>query len=1003
MRTRPAGPAGLLAITAAVGCAAGAASAQTIFYNETFNSAVRNQTSGDPRITLACGASPVWSKSAPGWTVNDCGVSTYACRTGLCPPQGFTCATCTNTAGILEFEGWSFVLGSWWITVDAQQRPEFFQGSSFDPIPRASGIVAVADPDEWDDEGDPDTNCGYYNAFMTSPTISLTGADLSTLSLEFGSSWRDECCDDGESQSNNQTASIVAVYTTPGGTIEVPVLLWQSDPNLPNFKDDAPNELVTLSAVTLNAPVGATAVSFRFGLTNAGNDWWWAVDNLYLRANVLGTPTTLWFEDFEGVTLQPPVNEGVSGCAINYCGVGVYTHVGPNGVTVGLDPAAGTGGVPDWRGWSFVDAPFFTCIDPQTVNGIPQGRAQFALSDGVFAVADSDEFDDLPGGRPLITTLSTPAINIAARTTQTLVLSFASSWAHEPGQNASITAVYDVGGSVQLAYWSGNPLDAEFKGTNLSELVVLPLVVPPGATTVSIRFYYEGTNNWWWAIDNIKVFEGEATVSIEEECPVRDRMYVAPLVNYPPCFTPWAPDAPLGWTEEPFTGTGGRPEWQGWSFANWEWWYTNVDNQLRDQFTLADGFIAIADPDEWDDFPTSNSFFNAYMTSPAIPLPGSFTTVELAFDSSWRPECCDDAPGQTNNQTATIEAVYTVGGVDQPPVNVLLWQSNPSLPNFKPDATNERVTVGTAALQIPVGATAVKFRIGLSNARNDWWWAMDDLELSVDGARVFLETFDQPQNLQAPPTEQPPTGLCRYWSRVADQGTGWTADNSGVSGCNFASSEDFYGFAAWLKDAWVLAEGGSRNLFGSPTAYVSDFQARGCDGTALLLSPVFNIGIINENSLQLSFRSGWLAEVGHVSQVQVSYNGGPFTPVLVWNADAAINDPTYKASSPDEIVTLALNNPPGATSVRLRFVDQSSGYWAICDVSLTGTVGQAVQYCDADWDRNGSVEVADIFAFLSGWFSNDPASVSFGGTPGVPAIFAFLSAWFGAGVGPCTP
>ncbi len=1004
---------GLLGFVAAVGCACPSGLAQNVFYLETFNGAVRNQLSSDPRITLACGTSPVWAEAAPGWTVDDCGVSTYYCRIPGCPPQQFDCVTCTSDAGILEFEGWAFVQGSWWITVDAQRRPEFLQGNAQDPIPRGSGIVAVADPDEWDDEGSPINNCGDYNAFMTSPTISLVGVAPSTLAFEFGSSWRDECCDDGENQDNNQTATIVAVYSTPGGPVEVEVLRWESNefldspantiPN-PNFHNDAPNELVTLSSAGLNAPANATAVAFRFGLTNALNDWWWAVDNLGLSGSVDNVQTALWSEDFEDVTLQPPVDEGVVGCAIGYCGVGVYTHTGPNGVQVTLDSGS-TGGVPDWAGWSFVEPQFWNCVEPQNVNGFTSARGRlFTLSDGVIAVADGDEWTDLPSSGTLNTTLTTPAISITGRDSDTLVLSFASSWAHEDGQVASISATYDVGGTVVLDFWDSNALSPDFKATNLSELVVLPLNIPAGATTVTIAFNYIAGNNWFWAIDNVQVFEGLATIAIEDECPIRDRMYVAPLVNFAPCFTPWAPDAPAGWTEAPFLGQGGRPEWAGWSFASAEWWYTNVDQQGREQFLLADGFIAIADPDEWDDQPTFNTFFNAFMTSPLIPIPGGFTTIELGFDSSWRDECCDDAPGNTNNQTATIEAIYTVGGVEQPPVNVLTWQSDPNLPNFKDDNTNERVVLNTSAMQVPVGASAVRFVLGLGNARNDWWWAVDDLELTIDGSRAFLETFDQPQNLQTPPTEAPPTGQCRYWSRVIDQGTGYTVDSSGVTGCSFASSEDFYGFNAWLTDAWLLEVGGDRNLFGSSNAYVSDFQARGCNGTAMLISPTFNISIVNENSLELDFRSGWLAEAGHQSRVEVSYNGGPFAAVLTWNADAPPGDPTFKASAPDEIVTVALNNPAGATSVQVRFRDSESGYWALCEISLTATVGQEIGgFCDADWCRDGAVGVPDIFCFLSAWFANDPEARNFGGNPGVPAIFAFLSVWFATGTGPCVP
>jgi hypothetical protein len=50
--------------------------------------------------------------------------------------------------------------------------------------------------------------------------------------------------------------------------------------------------------------------------------------------------------------------------------------------------------------------------------------------------------------------------------------------------------------------------------------------------------------------------------------------------------------------------------------------------------------------------------------------------------------------------------------------------------------------------------------------------------------------------------------------------------------------------------------------------------------------------------------------------------------------------------------------------------------------------------CAADFDNNGQVQVADIFAFLAAWFAGQPAAMNFGGVAGVPAVFAFLTAWF---------
>lgn len=49
--------------------------------------------------------------------------------------------------------------------------------------------------------------------------------------------------------------------------------------------------------------------------------------------------------------------------------------------------------------------------------------------------------------------------------------------------------------------------------------------------------------------------------------------------------------------------------------------------------------------------------------------------------------------------------------------------------------------------------------------------------------------------------------------------------------------------------------------------------------------------------------------------------------------------------------------------------------------------------CLADWDGNQQVQVPDIFAFLSSWFSGN-ADFDENGATTVPDIFAFLSSWF---------
>jgi hypothetical protein len=124
-------------------------------------------------------------------------------------------------------------------------------------------------------------------------TGEITIAGENKLELVFDSSWRAEAFDDGPGPSggnmNNQTA-VIAVSYDGGNTSEI--LRWESDPESPAYKDDATDETVT---IPLDVPVGATALELRFGLINAGDDWWWAIDNLRIIA-----PGTGVAGDFNG-------------------------------------------------------------------------------------------------------------------------------------------------------------------------------------------------------------------------------------------------------------------------------------------------------------------------------------------------------------------------------------------------------------------------------------------------------------------------------------------------------------------------------------------------------------------------------------------------------------------------------------------------------------------------------------------------------------------------------
>jgi hypothetical protein len=192
----------------------------------------------------------------------------------------------------------------------------------------------------------------------------------------------------------------------------------------------------------------------------------------------------------------------------------------------------------------------------------------------------------------------------------------------------------------------------------------------------------------------------------------------------------WTDTPPEGWIvdESGIPGIGmdatdGITEWAGWAFTNKEWWIQAAEDQDRSLFELGSGTVAVADPDEWDDgerlpIPISADPYDTWLTTPEIKIsdaePG---TLELKFDSSWRPEFDDNY-----HQTASITASFDGGD----PVVVLLWESDSASDNYHPYATNETVIV---KLDTPEGARKVVLTFGLFDAGNDWWWAIDNIEV----------------------------------------------------------------------------------------------------------------------------------------------------------------------------------------------------------------------------------------------------------------------------------
>lgn len=167
----------------------------------------------------------------------------------------------------------------------------------------------------------------------------------------------------------------------------------------------------------------------------------------------------------------------------------------------------------------------------------------------------------------------------------------------------------------------------------------------------------------------------------------------------------------------------GCAEWQGWTVAAKDFWLS-ADLQLREDFTKGEGRVLVADPDEWDDYdpfgidPDSTGVFNTSFTSPEINIAGvTENTVIIRFDSSWRPE---------DTQKAAVNVSFDGGPFTQ----VLLFESDSTSPDFHPDATNESVDI---SIENPSGASTLQIQFEMFDATNDWWWAVDNIQVAGEG------------------------------------------------------------------------------------------------------------------------------------------------------------------------------------------------------------------------------------------------------------------------------
>ncbi|MGW5355811.1 phosphocholine-specific phospholipase C [Streptomyces sp. NPDC004031] len=165
--------------------------------------------------------------------------------------------------GTPRLQGWTFHTKRLWQT-GGQDRANFS---------RALGVVAVADPDDWDDTGSPSAK-GRFDSSLVSPAVALP-AGATRLYVSFDSHYRQEA---------PQEAELTAAFDD-GTTVRL-LHYAAAATGTDNLGQDAENTYVARDTAI---PSAARSVTLTWRVFNAGNNWYWALD--HLRADTSPLPT----------------------------------------------------------------------------------------------------------------------------------------------------------------------------------------------------------------------------------------------------------------------------------------------------------------------------------------------------------------------------------------------------------------------------------------------------------------------------------------------------------------------------------------------------------------------------------------------------------------------------------------------------------------------------------------------------------------------------------------
>ena len=731
-------------------------------------------------------------------------------------PTGWQLQYTGPTGDPIEFEGWRIHnIDSWIATEGDQQRSTWSN-----PGVNNGGSALLVDPDAFDDGTNIDT--GLFNTWITTPAFDLSAFAPNSIELAFDSFWRNEV---------TQIGTVDVSFD--GGTTYENLLTYDSSVLANGALIDRRENF------QINNPANGSLV-FRFGMTNASNDWWWAIDNVDITSDPqFGVIVN---RDTGQITFNsdPVSGLGTQGYSL-YSAGGALNADQWQSIDGNADANAGGSFDPnaDWVRFSADGARDDLSEGVLGTTTIAAGSSHDFGSDVWIQYWDEDlvlEYldgnGDLQIGRvTFIGNNDQPfAFGDLTFDGQLDALDWLEFQANLGGEffDLSIAESYqrgDLNGDLETDHGDFRLFKSTYDAANgagafdamirsIPEPSSIVLILIASASLVALRRKSLPVLVLTLFV-GVHVDSGHAQILMFEDFESLN-LLDSDLGTDGDDETDWTNVGPSGWDVDfrntPFEPT--RPEFQGWTYMDRAFWIDQQGPQIgRDQFLAGFGdnnTIALVDPDAHDDFIDNDpNLFSSVMTSRTVDLSNvTAPRVRVSFDSSWAPE---------DLQEVQFNVVF-----DGVRTTLFTWDSEANA-NFKPTTLNERVEL---IIETPVGASNMQLEWDMVEAGNDWWWAIDNvlvestentsaMTLAVNrdtGAARIENTTGQPVAFDYYEVQSPAGSLLADdfpagWNSLDDQDFDAIGSGVGQSWDEGELSDEFELVEAYLLSNSIIGDG----------------------------------------------------------------------------------------------------------------------------------------------------------------------------------------------------